>query len=36
MTVKLDKYSAEYSQKRRNLLKEKNRKGGLSHDSKFK
>jgi len=23
MTVKLDKYAAEYSQKRRNLLKEK-------------
>lgn len=26
MTVKLDKYSAEYSQKRRNLLKEKTEK----------
>jgi small subunit ribosomal protein S6 len=36
MTVKLDKFAVEYSSKRKRLQKEKNRKGGISHGTKFK
>ena len=36
MTVKLDKFAVEYSNKRKRLQKEKNRKGGIKNGTKFK